>query len=98
MPVRPFGRIVRIFGVTECFGSSVRVPAISSESPSSDAARASEMANERTIGQDRPSPLRCPCPLRKRTRRTQDPRIAGEQEPRCVWPGYLRASLICPKW
>jgi len=36
--------------VAECFGSSVRVPAISSESPSSDAARASEMANERTIG------------------------------------------------
>src|SRR6266446_10766741 len=62
MPVRPFGRIVRICCVAECFGSSVRVPAISSESPSSDAARAREMANERTIGQDRPSPLRYPCP------------------------------------
>jgi len=40
--------------VTECFGSFVRVPAISSESLSSDATRASEMADERTIGQDRP--------------------------------------------
>jgi hypothetical protein len=48
--------------VTECFGSFVRVRAISSESPSSDAARASEMADERTIGQDRPSPLQSACP------------------------------------
>jgi hypothetical protein len=82
MPVRPFGRIVRICCVAECFGSSVRVPRISSESPSSNAARASEMANERTIGQDFPSPLRCACPCaRGRVRRRMRASLAGRDHP-----------------
>jgi hypothetical protein len=63
--------------VAECFGSSVRIRAISSEIPASDAARASDMATGRTIVE---IALAVCLSLRKRTRRTQDARIAGGRD------------------
>jgi hypothetical protein len=83
--------------VTECFGSSVRVPAISSESPSSDAARASEMAKERTIGYDAPRRYGV---LVLAQAGAEDAECAHHwrQGPSCIRTGYLRASVICPKW
>ena len=52
------------------------------------------MANEHTIGQDRPRRYGVVVPAQA----DQHARIAGEQEPCCIWPGYLRASVICPRW
>jgi hypothetical protein len=83
--------------VAECFGSSVRVPAISSESPSSDAARASEMANERTIVKIAPRRYGV---LVLAQAGAEDAGCAHRwrQGASCIRTSYLRASVIWPKW
>ena len=83
--------------MAECFGSSVKVPAISSESPSSNAARASEMADERTISKIAPRGYGV---LVLAQAGAEDAGCAHRwrRGPSCIRTSYLRASVICPKW